>query len=341
MIKVYLHDIEKHRNETSFRPYILAINELREIGIQLVTDGSFDIALIAQGSFIDKTLSLDESSDTGANVCNAFSSGHYMLLDGQDSHSLIGTVEVLRKVHKLPLLVLKNTLLKDFSLYKNEYVNGRYYWGHGLYSIPDIDKFSNIIKLSGSNWISTLKVMFDDMYQYQKDTDVSAMFSRGSSGGYEHLLKHSDYYTAHRTQCIDKLMTLKNISFDMLNIGERVPEREYYDRMVKCRTLLAPFGYGEIAPRDLQSAAMGAVLIKPDMSHIITIPNIYIPHETYVPCAHDFTDLESAVKQSLDPGSREYYTMNLKNVYEKVCTNEKLAIYLYDLFRNTLSEIIE
>ena len=32
-------------------------------------------------------------------------------------------------------------------------------------------------------------------------------------------------------------------------------------------------------------------MIKPDMSNVITHPNIYIPYETYIPCALDWSDL--------------------------------------------------
>jgi len=35
----------------------------------------------------------------------------------------------------------------------------------------------------------------------------------------------------------------------------------------------------------------GALLIKPDMNHVQTTPDIFVPYETYVPLAWDFSDL--------------------------------------------------
>jgi spore maturation protein CgeB len=36
---------------------------------------------------------------------------------------------------------------------------------------------------------------------------------------------------------------------------------------------------------------MGCLLVKPDMGHIRTEPNIFVPGETYVPVRWDFSDL--------------------------------------------------
>ena len=40
-------------------------------------------------------------------------------------------------------------------------------------------------------------------------------------------------------------------------------------------------------------------MIKPDMKHIKTWPNIYIPMDTYIPCRWDFSDLEEKVRWAL------------------------------------------
>ena len=42
MIKVKLYELEKHRNECTFRPYIWASNVLRDIGIELTVGDSYD-----------------------------------------------------------------------------------------------------------------------------------------------------------------------------------------------------------------------------------------------------------------------------------------------------------
>ena len=82
-----------------------------------------------------------------------------------------------------------------------------------------------------------------------------------------------------------------NIKIAGLENGKRIPIEEYYHRMLESKIIMAPLGYGEAAVRDIESAMFGAVLIKPDMSNVITHPNIYIPYETYVPCKLDWSDL--------------------------------------------------
>jgi len=44
MIKIKIYELDKHRNETTFRPYIMAQNQLREIGIEFTNDNSYDYA---------------------------------------------------------------------------------------------------------------------------------------------------------------------------------------------------------------------------------------------------------------------------------------------------------
>lgn len=344
MIKVKLIEYNKHRNETTFRPYVYAQQQLREIGIELVGDNmsSYDIALVGQASLINKNVSLEESSERGIEFCEQFGS-NYIIFDGQDSHSLIGIIEVLRGVSYKPLLVLKNSLLKNFDLYKNGYVNGRLYWGKGDYSIPDIDDYKDIIELSGVNWLSTATMDFSRRYAYEKHKDVSALFGRGLVSGNEHGLDHYVHYNLHRQRCIDQLKSIDNITCEILSDGERITESDYYARMLDCKIILAPYGYGEIAPRDIQSAAMGAVLIKPTMSHLITIPNVFIAHETYIPCSYDYSDLDEAIDTALtDPVyTPDYYVENLKNIYEKMNKFENLAVHLHGLLTSKLSSIVD
>ena len=36
----------------------------------------------------------------------------------------------------------------------------------------------------------------------------------------------------------------------------------------------------------------GSLLVKPNMSHLKTLPNLFVPGETYVPIKWDYSDLE-------------------------------------------------
>ena len=70
-----------------------------------------------------------------------------------------------------------------------------------------------------------------------------------------------------------------------------VSQNQYYRELKDSKMVLSPFGWGEVCFRDFEAILAGAVLLKPDMSHIKTWPDVYIPHETYVPLAWDGNDL--------------------------------------------------
>jgi hypothetical protein len=75
----------------------------------------------------------------------------------------------------------------------------------------------------------------------------------------------------------------------------RVAHRTYMREMRNSRVCFSPFGYGEACFRDYEAVISGTLLIKPDMAHIETTPDIFIPHKTYVPIAWDYADLTEKV----------------------------------------------
>jgi Glycosyl transferases group 1 len=72
----------------------------------------------------------------------------------------------------------------------------------------------------------------------------------------------------------------------------RVPVQEYYREMQRSRICISPFGYGEVCWRDFEAILCGCLLMKPDVGHVETYPNIFRPNQTYVPIQWDFSDLE-------------------------------------------------
>ena len=74
---------------------------------------------------------------------------------------------------------------------------------------------------------------------------------------------------------------------------ERVSQQAYYAEMRAARICVSPFGYGELCWRDFEVILCGCLLVKPDMGHIRTLPDLFVPGETYVPVAWDYGDLEA------------------------------------------------
>lgn len=334
MIKVKLYELDKHRNECAFRPYIWAQNILREIGIELTTGDSYDFGLVGQASIINKKVSLDQSVNDGLEFLSKIT-GDYMILDGQDSTSLMGTYEVFKESNAK--LLLKNSLLKDRSLYKQGLQLGRYYWGPGDYKLTDFDEYSDRIVLSGTNWLMThwsgIKPQWYNLPQ--KQYDVSAMFQYPQGTDvYEHGHLQSIHYDNYRKPMMDILSNIEcNIA--KLENGVRVSQEEYYNRISSAKILLAPYGYGEMAPRDLDAAQFGAILIKPNMSHVDTYPNPFVENETYIPCNHDYSDLQEKIEKILGNYNDYLYIINnARRKFSELFTQENVAIQFYNIFKN-------
>ena len=336
MIKIKLVELDKHRNETTFRPFLFAQNYLKEIGIEFTEGDSYDYAWVGQASIIDKKKSLKKSVEEGLEFLSKIT-GDYMIIDGQDATTLIGTIDVFRESDAK--LFLKNSYLKDFELYKKGWANGRMYWGKGDYSVPDIDELKPKMKLTGCNWLHTFQPQWMDFTQ-EKPYDVSCMFGYPTKEKvYEHDLCQTDYYDPHRKTLLETLGNKYKVAG--LVDGERVSHQEYYNKMFSSKIIMAPLGYGEMAPRDVESAMFGCVLMKPDLSYINSKPFIFEDNETYIAVNYDWSNLEEKIDYVLSDykNIRDRLVWNMREKYRKEYDYSKIAIHLYDVFKN-LTEVV-
>lgn len=81
---------------------------------------------------------------------------------------------------------------------------------------------------------------------------------------------------------------------------DRVAPRRYLADMQRSRVTFSPFGWGEVCFRDFEAVRAGSLLVKPDMSHLRTWPDIFVPGETYVPVRWDGSDLEETISYYLE-----------------------------------------
>lgn len=72
--------------------------------------------------------------------------------------------------------------------------------------------------------------------------------------------------------------------------------KKYWRELESAKVCVSPFGYGEVCWRDFEAIVSGAALVKPDMSHMTTAPDIFVPFETYVPVKWDWSDLSEKLK---------------------------------------------
>ena len=342
MIKIKLLEYNLHRNETTFRYYLENQDLFREVGIDFTTSDDYDIAFVGQASIIDKKLSIDESIDKGLDFVSKIK-GDYIIVDGQDSTTLMGTIDVFRE--SSAKLFLKTVYLNDFDLYKKGWVNGRIYWGEGDYSVRDIDDLKPKMKLSGTNWGNTLfpKGNFQFFgYDKNKKYDLCGMFQYPlKETVYEHDVVQTPHYNKCRKPVYDLINTTHHKVCKLVD-GQRLPYEEYVQNMYDSKIVFSPYGFGAYgAPRDVQCAQFGSVLIKPRIDWIDTKPNMYVENETYIACEQDFSDLEEKTEYVLSNFDelQTYLTENFRKRLIDIYNPIHLVKHTYELLLQNLRGI--
>ncbi|XZE44551.1 hypothetical protein SH467x_004161 [Pirellulaceae bacterium SH467] len=125
--------------------------------------------------------------------------------------------------------------------------------------------------------------------------------------------KGSPWYQMMREESVRELQLMPSIT-SVFN-----PDAswgKYLRELKQSKICFSPFGYGELCWRDIEAFLTGAVLVKPDMSHLITAPDLFVPNETYVPIRWDFQDLTGVIQRVLEDDSFRKYVAS--QAYERI-----------------------
>ena len=125
-------------------------------------------------------------------------------------------------------------------------------------------------------------------------------------------------------------------------VCDRLPKNEYLENLWNSKISFSPFGMGEICFRDFECMQFGTIIIKPSMSMINTIPNIYESNDTYLSVMYDWSNLNETIDYVLSNFDtlNERINHNIREKFIKEYDYKKLCLYYYNLFRN-LNEIGE
>lgn len=75
----------------------------------------------------------------------------------------------------------------------------------------------------------------------------------------------------------------------------KVNMQQYFREMRHSYACLSPFGLGEISLRDFEIVLSGAAMVKQNMDHLDTWPNLWETGKTYLDFKWDLSDLESKI----------------------------------------------
>ncbi len=223
----------------------------------------------------------------------------------------------------------KNQLFRDLSLYEKPFYGGRIYTDfyhnearvvdESPYTPTPLDlKYKNKIALAwnsalGAGWAEAYfqegpysriyhlaykhcpsllsylptplqrgPVVFKDPFQ-KRSLDVSCRVHTGYSRA---TVRYQ------REQVLKRLSTRGAPS-------ERLGKEAYQAELANTKVAVSPFGWGEICWRDWDILQSGSLLMKPDVSHLSTWPDLFEARETYLPFRWDFQDFESQINDAL------------------------------------------
>jgi hypothetical protein len=120
----------------------------------------------------------------------------------------------------------------------------------------------------------------------------------------------------------------------------RVGRRAFMRELASSKIVVSPFGWGEFAFRDYEAFVGGALLLKPDMSHLETYPDYYRDGSTMVAFRWDLDDLVAKLDAILADYNRfRDIAINAQNLYAFQASSagrERFA----DRFRNLVHEAL-
>ena len=103
----------------------------------------------------------------------------------------------------------------------------------------------------------------------------------------------SRFIDAHyrKTVGYQRNMLIKNTRKQQIFLVGHKNKKDFIKETYQVFGILSPFGWGEICYRDFEAALGGSLLIKPDMSHIETWPNLY-EKDMYIPLPWDLSNIQ-------------------------------------------------
>ena len=330
MIKIKLSD---NQNIKCFSGLIIAKDMLRDYSIDITDSSDYDYEFVHSNVFVDTNLPLNQSIEMGVeNLSNK--SGDYFLFHGGDSTSIIGAYEVF--IESSAKFLFKKQLLSQED-YKEKTTTNRWFFGKGSdldrgYDIPN-DVY-NRMKLTGynvaHNWpqLQQMQVGNED-----RDIDICAIYQGIlDNGNMDHEVRTDRLYTKHRKGAWDTLHYMSE-TYDIVKC-QSTPQ-QFVDIMKRSKVGLSPFGMGELCYRDLELIQWGCLLVKPDMSKVITEPDFFKPMETYVPVKPDWSDLNETIHKVLENyKDYQYIIDNARQKVVEMYSYENVCMYWYNFFAN-------
>ncbi len=170
-------------------------------------------------------------------------------------------------------------------------------WGKIVlgWNVGTADRFRDpLLKRGPARWRRTWPL------PARRTIDVACRVSLGSAAESE----AGGWYRLHRRTAVERVAELAP-KFAVVAEGYgkgpagRVKPWRYRLELRRSKLCVSPFGYGEICYRDFEAALAGCLLVKPDLSHLRTRPDLFEAGETYAAVRWDWSDLPAVCRHYL------------------------------------------
>ncbi len=232
-------------------------------------------------------------------------------------------LEVLPYVDKL----LKPFIFKDKTNYciplDGCNIITNYYYENGM---TESDKIRSpiFLKKTDKNLLDKIQLGFNATFADHSSNsnlwkyDYFNRLSRRSFKVFSKMLKNTEINEyiepgINRTQDLSCRMSLngysKGVEFHRKKTAKilnkylktnKLNRKDFFSEIRSSKVVISPFGWGEInVPRDYEVALSGSLLLKPDLSHLDTWPNIF-NKDTVVQYKWDLSDLSEWVEKIIN-----------------------------------------
>ena len=258
--------------------------------------------------------------------------------------------EVLPYVDKF----LKGQILKDKKLYLKPFKTGRIFTDafNDLYNSkedevdypPPDERYLDKIDIS---WNTCFENYSEARYSYtnkvrRKMADLMPNYSSKSFNvNFAPVRGHRDIpiscrvgLSHSRQSVIDHRVAINNLLHNRGVSTDKVSLPDYFTELRHSQIGVGPFGVGEITLRDFEIIICGALLLKPDMSHMETWPNLFIDRETCITHKWDLSDFNEKIDYCLfNKEKREEIVNNAQEVYKHALSDDGMNEFVERLVK--------
>lgn len=199
-----------------------------------------------------------------------------------------------------------------------------------------IKKLLTVFSITGQTFAlrKIVKTYLNQMTrELSTEINIASKHDRVSARFQSHAYRNSISY--------QRVMFKKRIVSNSTFLTDILPRSQFLTETGSIKGVLSPFGWGEICFRDFEAVLGGALLIKADMSHVETWPNIYTL-DSYYPVAWNGSDIESVCDWMVSANALRYRIESARNIYRDaiLCCKDRAVTMIEESFKSDPEKLL-